>query len=170
MQILFVRTGYFKDGVDMNRSDKAAAFWKQFADRKADVNPHEPYQVWHFGDSRDLANQLCELVLQGKKKATACLVWEAEVDPQNAPELNGYSVITDFDGTPKCIIKTTEIRILPFNQVDEEFAADEGEGDRSLRYWRAAHWEYFTRKCREMGKEASETMEVICERFKVEYQ
>lgn len=154
----------------MSKPDRAAAFWKEFADRNSDVDPHEPYQVWHFGDSRNLANELCELVLQGKKTATASSVWEAEFDPSNAPVLNGYSVVTDFDGNPKCIIKTTEIRILPFNEVDEEFAADEGEGDQSLEYWRAVHWQYYTRKCNEMGKEASETMEVVCERFTVVHQ
>lgn len=154
----------------MNKSDRASAFWEQFCVSNSGFDPGEPYQVWHFGDSRDLADQLCELVLQGKKKATACLVWEADLDPGNAPVLNGYSVITDFDGNPKCIIKTTEIRVLPFNEVDEEFAADEGEGDLSLEFWRRVHWDYFTRKCKEMDKEASETMAVMCERFKVVYQ
>jgi uncharacterized protein YhfF len=154
----------------MNESDKVMAFWKQFCENNLGMNLNCPYQVWHFGDNRSLADQLCELVLQGRKKATACLVWEAELDPNNAPVLNGYSVITDFDGNPKCIIKTTEIRIMPFKEVDEEFAADEGEGDLSLGFWRQVHWDYFTRKCKELGKEASLTMEVMCERFEVVYQ
>jgi uncharacterized protein YhfF len=154
----------------MNRSDRAAAFWGKFCESNSDLDPHQPYQIWHFGDSRELADQLCELVLQGRKRATACLVWEADLDPNNAPVLHGYSIITDFDGNPKCIIKTTEIRTLPFNQVDEEFAADEGEGDLSLEFWRRVHWDYFTRKCREMNREASATMAVMCERFKVVYQ
>jgi uncharacterized protein YhfF len=154
----------------MRKSDLAGDFWLQFCDTDAGVDPNHAYQVWHFGDSRDLAEQLCELVLQGKKTATACLVWETDHDPSNAPVLGGYSVITDFDGNPRCIIKTTEIRVLPFAEVDEEFAADEGEGDRSLEYWRRVHWDYFTRRCKEMGKEASATMAVMCERFKVVYQ
>jgi uncharacterized protein YhfF len=154
----------------MDKSEKAATFWKEFCESNSGVDTNQSYQVWHFGDSRELANQLCELVLQGKKKATACPVWEADLDPENAPVLDGYSVITDFDGTPKCIIKTTEIRILPFDEVDEEFAADEGEGDQSLGFWRQVHWDYFTRKCKEMGKEASLTMLVVCERFNVVYQ
>lgn len=154
----------------MNKREKAAAFWQQFCKSNSDVEPEESYQVWHFGDSRDLADQLYELVLQGKKKATACLVWEAELNPNDAPMLNGYSIITDFDGNPKCIIKTTEVRVMPFNEVDEEFAVDEGEGDLSLEFWRQIHWAYFTRKCKEMGKEASPTMAVMCERFEVVYQ
>jgi uncharacterized protein YhfF len=154
----------------MSQSDKVMAFWKQFCENNLDVDLNCPYQAWHFGDSRSLADQLSELVLQGKKKATACLVWEAELDPDNAPVLNGYSIITDFEGNPKCIIKTTEVRIVPFNEVDAEFAADEGEGDLSLVFWRRVHWDYFTRKCKELGKEATLKMEVMCERFEVVYQ
>lgn len=154
----------------MNRTEKAAAFWRRFCESGSGAGPEEPYQVWHFGDNRELADELCELVLEGRKRATACLVWEAEFDPSNAPVQGGYSIITDFDGTPKCIIQTTEVRILPFNQVDAEFAAEEGEGDLSLEFWRRLHWDYFTRKCAEMGKEASPTMEVMCERFRVMYR
>lgn len=154
----------------MNRTEKAAAFWRRFCESDSGVEAGEPYQVWHFGDNRELADELCELVLEGRKRATACLVWEAEHNPSDAPVLNGYSIITDFDGEPKCIIKTTEVRILPFNEVDEKFAAEEGEGDLSLDFWRRLHWDYFTRKCGEMGKEVSPTMEVMCERFKVVYQ
>lgn len=146
------------------------AFWKQYCESNSGLEPEQPYQVWHFADSRDLADKLCELVLEGRKKATACLVWEAELDPDSAPVLNGYSIITDFDGNPKCIIKTTEVRIVPFNEVDEEFAAAEGEGDLSLGFWRRVHWDYFTRQCKERGKEASPTMAVMCERFEVVYQ
>lgn len=154
----------------MSDSERAAAFWKQFCELAPEVDPGEPYQTWYFGDSRDLAEQLCELVLQGRKTATACLVWEAERDPETAPVMNGYSVVTDFDGNPKCVLRTTEIRVLPFDEVDEQFASDEGEGDLSLEFWRRAHRDYFARRCEEMGREAGPSMLVMCERFEVVYR
>ncbi len=43
------------------------------------------------------------------------------------------------------IIQTIEVFVLPFNEVSEQFAFDEGEGDRSLAYWRKAHENYFRR-------------------------
>jgi uncharacterized protein YhfF len=49
-----------------------------------------------------------------------------------------------------------------FNDVDAAFAYDEGEGDRSLEYWRRAHRRYFTR----LGQFA-ENMMLYCERFRV---
>ena len=41
-------------------------------------------------------------------------------------------------------------------------AIDEGEGDRSLAYWRRAHTDYFTRR-----GEFQPGMEVYCERFRL---
>ena len=68
-----------------------AEFWQDFTRRNAEIISNTTYQVWHFGDNRDLGDELCDLVLQGRKHATACLVWEAELDPDNAPVLNGYA-------------------------------------------------------------------------------
>ncbi len=144
-------------------------FWEKFCLANPEVKKDEDYQVWSFGDSDELADELYKLVLEGKKTATASLVWENEDDPTNAPILNGYSIVTDFDGNPKCVIKTTKIETKPFNEVDELFAAKEGEGDLSLRYWREAHLKYFTRKCQELGKQPSEAMLVVCEEFKLLY-
>jgi uncharacterized protein YhfF len=54
--------------------------------------------------------------------------------------------------------------------VDEEFAYSEGEGDRSLEYWRKAHIRYFKRVLSKIKKEFSEEMPIVCERFKVVYK
>ena len=68
--------------------------------------PDTPYEAWFFGDTRELANELTELVLSGKKTATASLYWEYEADREALPLEDGYSVITDFDGNPRGIIQT----------------------------------------------------------------
>jgi uncharacterized protein YhfF len=49
-----------------------------------------------------------------------------------------------------------------FDEVDEQFAFDEGEGDRSLAYWRGAHQRYFARL-----KLFHPQMMLWCERFRV---
>ena len=149
----------------MSKTDLVQNFWVKFCENNPEINHDTPFQVWYFGLGREDALELCELVLQGKKTATASLVWEYEEKPEDAPVLEGYSVVTDFDGNPKCVIRTTELRVLPFNQVDAKFAFDEGEGDQSLDYWRRVHWDYFSIKCAEVGKEPSVEMLVNCERF-----
>jgi uncharacterized protein YhfF len=59
--------------------------------------------------------------------------------------------------------------IVPFEEVGEEFAAAEGEGDGSLQYWRECHWAYFERECKRIGREPSPRMLIVCERFEVIY-
>ncbi|HSK71084.1 MAG TPA: ASCH domain-containing protein, partial [Pyrinomonadaceae bacterium] len=127
------------------------------------------FQVWHFGLGREDAEELCQLVLEGKKIATASLPWEYEDKPEDAPIVGGYSVITDFDGNPKCVVRTSELRVLPFKDVDTGFAFDEGEGDQSLDYWRQVHWDYFAGRCAKLGREPSLEMPVNCERFELLY-
>lgn len=77
------------------------------------------------------------------------------------------SVILNGAGEPLCVIETIEIRVKPFDDVDAAFAYDEGEGDRSLEYWREAHTSFFTRECTRLGRSMSITMPVVCERFRV---
>ena len=50
-------------------------------------------------------------------------------------------------------------------------ARAEGEGDKSLSYWKQAHTEVFRRECREdFDMEFSEDMDCVCEYFEVVYQ
>jgi uncharacterized protein YhfF len=151
--------------------DKPAvlAFWTAFLQRDDRVAPDTPYEAWFFGDSRELADELTDLVLSGKKTATASLYQEYEVEGEALPQVGGYSVITDFDGNPRAVIQTTEIRILPFDKVEAAFAADEGEGDRSLEFWRQAHWSFFSRTCTRLGLAPDLKMPVVCERFRLVY-
>jgi uncharacterized protein YhfF len=151
----------------MDRSERIEEFWREFCTSSPGVSLNGPYQVWHFGNRPELADELCKLVLEGSKTATAALVWEAEADPDTAPVPHGYSVVTDFAGAPRCIIRTTEIRVVEFDEVDAEFAFDEGEGDRSLDHWRQVHWDYFADRCVELGKVPDLKMPVICERFEL---
>jgi uncharacterized protein YhfF len=148
-------------------SQEVADFWQKFCQSNPQVDSETPFQVWYFGLGREDAEELCNLVLEGKKTATASLPAEYEKNPEDAPFPNGYSVVTDFDGHPKCVVQTTEIRVVPFNEVDSEFAFEEGEGDQSLDYWREAHWNYFSERCADLGIEPSLEMPVNCERFRL---
>lgn len=53
------------------------------------------------------------------------------------------------------------------NEVPEEFAIAEGEGDRTYRYWKDAHVNFFTKELNEIRREFSEDMLLVCERFKL---
>lgn len=149
-------------------SDNVEEFWAEFC-AATGVNPEEPYQFWYFGNTEEMALELGQLVIAGKKFATASLAAVNEIKPHEAPIMEGYSVVTDFAGEPMCVIRTTEIRLLPFAEVDAQFAADEGEGDQSLEYWRDVHRQYFSREATELRKEFNDESIVCCERFTLLY-
>jgi len=110
-----------------------------------------------FGDSPGLADELLALVLAGKKRATC---WPAA--DGSPTEVGKRMVVVDGAGVAITVIETVELVQRRFCDVDEAFAFDEGEGDRTLRYWRAAHQQYFQRK----GK-FSPDMLLYCERFRL---
>lgn len=150
----------------MNDSEKIQEFWLGFCD-STNVDPKEPYQVWYFGNTPEMAKELVELVISGKKQATASLLETNKIEPEKAPIDNGYSVVTTFEGEPFCVIRTIEIRYLPFLEVDPQFAFDEGEGDQTLEDWRRGHWEYFTKEAAELGFDFNQDSIVCCERFRL---
>ena len=110
-----------------------------------------------FGDGPELADELLGLVLKGVKTATC-----STEDEPNTSTPGECWIVLDGRGTPRCVIESTEITYRRYSDVDAVFAHDEGEGDRSLAYWREAHRQYFGR----LGK-FSEDMMLMCERFRL---
>ncbi|MEO8514937.1 MAG: ASCH domain-containing protein [Ignavibacteria bacterium] len=120
-----------------------------------------------FGDSPELADKLLEPVLKGIKTATCSALWEYENEKNSMPNVGLITIVLDGKEQPSCIIETTEVTIRKYNAVDEVFAKDEGEGDLSLEYWRDAHKRFFSRTLPDIGREFTEDMLLVCERFKV---
>lgn len=144
-------------------------YWDGFLDLNTTVKRDTPYQCWFFGNTQEMALELVQLVIAGKKLATASLAAVNKIKPAEAPIPGGYSVVTDFLGTPMCVIQTTEIRHLSFEKVDAQFASDEGEGDRTLEYWQDLHRNYFVSEAAGLGLGFDERSLVCCERFKLVY-
>jgi uncharacterized protein YhfF len=142
-------------------------FWNAFTATLPKDPSDRFFEAFHFDDNAPAADGLAALVLAGKKRATAGLVWGYEGKPM--PKPGALSIVTLFSGVPVCIIETLSIRIVPFSEVDAGFAAVEGEGDGSLAYWQAAHVAYFGRECQRIGREFSWNAPVLCEKFTVVY-
>ena len=122
------------------------------------------YQAWAFGGAPD---KLAKLVMQGVKTATCSALALYEYENEEIPKAGDYSVILDSDGQAVCIIRTTKVYIETFDQVSERHAYLEGEGDRSLEYWRQVHEEFFTEELKNIQQEFDTKMELICEEFEV---
>ena len=138
------------------------AFWRAFADA---TGVDATYDAWAFGgdDTPALATELGLLVRDGPKRATTGMLAEYERDGEALPQIGAYSVILDGAGEPLCIIRTTRVDTVAFGEVDEEFAWVEGEGDRSLEYWREAHVRFFAHE----GTPISDADVVVLERFEL---
>ncbi len=153
-------------------SDSASRLWDAYV---ASGLPDAPtaettFSAWQFGYGVDQGDYLAACVLEGPKRATAGALWAYEAEGEAVPVPGDYNVILDGHGVARCVIRTVSVDVLPFNQVGEAFAYDEGEGDRSLEYWRDVHWMYFSRELTELGREATQDMPVVCERFDVVYR
>ncbi|TIC87746.1 ASCH domain-containing protein [Nocardioides sp. GY 10113] len=84
-----------------------------------------------FGDSAEMADELGLLVVHGPKRATAGLLAAFEAENEPLPQVGDRSIVLGGDGTPLAVIRTTEVRVGALSSVDDAFAWDEGEGDRT---------------------------------------
>ena len=123
----------------MNIPEHIQSFWQRFESTAGYDASARSFEAFHFCNNEDDANKLAELVLQGTKRATASLGWVYEAEDEPLPEVGNLSVVTSWAQEPLCVIETVQVDVVPYDQVSEEFAAVEGEGDKSLRYWREAH-------------------------------
>ncbi|MDV7104663.1 ASCH domain-containing protein [Vibrio sp. TH_r3] len=116
------------------------------------------------------ANVCADLILRGEKKASCSMAYWYSHEGETMPEVGHLQVVTNWDGKPICIIELTSVNLCQFDEVTAQFAAEEGEGDKSLQWWREAHWRFFSLECKELGITPSEDMLLVLEKFKVVYQ
>ena len=116
------------------------------------------------------ANLCAQLILKGEKKASCSLEYWYSHEGEIMPVVGHLQVVTDWHGEPVCIVELTSVSLCRYNQVTAEFAAAEGEGDKTLEWWREAHWNFFSRECEELKITPNEDMMLVLERFKVVYQ
>jgi uncharacterized protein YhfF len=143
--------------------------WEEYLRGLPQTHAHQRIKpdAFAFGDSEALANELADLVLIGRKRATASLAVEFTSLNEPIPRAGDVSIILRGDGTPVAIVERTDVQTVPFQAVNEVFAATEGEGDGTLAYWRAAHTEYFNAVCMRLGGKLSATTPVLCQTFRV---
>lgn len=154
----------------MKNADVINAYWQHYLNTLPGVKrQQQSFDAWHFMNTEAGANELAQLVVNGIKSATCSLHWIYEHHDEPLPFSGQLSVIVDWEWQPVCIIETTEVRIVPYNAVDAQFAYEEGEGDRSLAYWRHVHWRFFTEECESIGRKPAIDMPLVCERFRVVY-
>jgi uncharacterized protein YhfF len=160
------------EGQPTLRTRETDRYWRQFVQSlpPGAERPEGYYDAYHFGVEKQEASEIALLVLQGIKTATGSVRWVYEVEGNARPQPSDHSIVLDSDDCPVCIIETTEVRVLPFDEVEEQFAWDGGEWDRTLASWRENYWAYIVSECARIHRTPTEKTPLVCERFRVVYR
>lgn len=121
--------------------------------------------AWRFGDSADLADELLQRVLAGTKTAAASAYWGYEAEGAALPAPGDLAIVLDSADRPRALIATTEVTVCPFDEVPAEHA--EAEGEETLEAWREGHQRFFAAELAAVGREFTEDLAVVLERFRV---
>ena len=142
-------------------NNEANQYWSEFWQGKEKPKSVKAEQ---FGFDPDM---LAQLVIEGKKTATSSAYVLYELENEQIPTIDSYSIILNSDEKPVAIIKNIDVQILPMNKVPVEHMVAEGEGDLSYEYWWNGHKAAFTMDLEEHGMNFSEDMLVVCEKFEL---
>ncbi len=124
------------------------------------------YEAWSFSEAPD---KLAGLVLQKIKTATCSAYDLYQINHEPLPKVGDYSIILNSKEEAVCIIQTTKVYVAEFKDVSDEQAYKEGEGDRTLAYWRKVHENFLINELASVNKTFSQNTKVLCEEFEVVY-
>lgn len=141
--------------------------WRDYTASLATPPDDDEPVAEQFGDSAAMADELTELVVAGTKRATADLAAAFAADREPLPRIGAHWIVCDSSGAPRCVVRSVELRLGPMSSVDDAFASDEGEGDRTRASWLAEHQRFFRRIHQALGLAWSDDCEVLFERFRV---
>ena len=144
-------------------------FWENFInDNTTYLNVKIP-ESFYFCDNEKDANYCAKLVVKNIKQATAPSLWSFKINNEKLPRQGDLNIIRDWNKIPQDIILTTKIELIKFNEITAKFAQKEGEGDKSLAYWRKVHKAYYKREMQGYKGGFSQDMIIVCQYFKTIY-
>ncbi len=131
--------------------EQAKIYLNQYLESLSDSErvKYQSFSADYFCADEHNANLCAELIRIGQKTATCSLKYWYESDDESMPTIGHLQIVTDWNGKPICIVEIDSVEECKYSDVTEEFAYLEGEGDRSLEWWRKAHWGFLCpRMCR----------------------
>lgn len=150
-------------------NDTLQSFWRDclvaFPEFKGKAMPEHD----HFCDNQSDADQCAHLVALKIKQATSPSLWWFEKNQEALPKVGDLAIITDWSKRPFALIRNTAVEFCPFEDISEAYAEIEGEGDRSLKYWKSTHWAYYQREMAPFGEKPEPEMTIVCQYFETLY-
>lgn len=151
-----------ENGIDKSVSE----MWNNYIESNPEFKDEEIPESDFFHNNREDANQLAELTLNGKKKASSGLYTLYKQYEVDLPKVGTKQIITDFDGKAQVIIENRSVDTIPFNKISEKYAElDMGTDIEPLEKWKKAHWDFFEGFLKESGEKPTEEMLIVCVRF-----
>ncbi|WP_034552278.1 ASCH domain-containing protein [Carnobacterium funditum] len=140
--------------------------WEKFIKKQPEYEK-EKYVAWQYGVVPD---ELADLTMREIKTATSSAYDLYLLEGEALPKTGEWNIILDSKDQAICITRTTNVSIVPYDEVTSEHAFKEGEGDRSLAYWRTVHKDFYSKEYKENNLEFNETIPVVCEEFELMYK
>lgn len=147
------------------RRDEIEAFWLDY--QKACQVRVEGFSATAYGHTRAVADELAALVAEGHKRAHASLERDFEAEGDPLPRPGEHVVVLDGRGSPRAIVRLTHVERRYFNEIDDEFAFECGEGDRTLAWWLVAYRQEFAERAEAQGFQVGERAVLILEYFEL---
>ncbi|HET9978603.1 MAG TPA: ASCH domain-containing protein [Burkholderiaceae bacterium] len=145
------------------KRDAIQRFWLDY--QKAGNVQVEGFSATAFGHTRAVADELAALIAEGHKRAHATLERDFEAEGDDLPRPGDHVVVLDGSGAPRAIVRTRHVERRYFNDIDDEFAFECGEGDRTLAWWLVAYRQEFAERAEAQGFQVGEKAVLILEYF-----
>ena len=123
--------------------------------------------IIQFGLNAETMDSCARGILNGNKRATTGLHAAYLFDNEPFPKVGDQTMVRDSRDRDIAIIEVTKVETRLYREVDEDFAAIEGAGDKSLGYWQKVHWDYLGQECLRVGIPLNKNIKVVLEYFKV---
>lgn len=144
-------------------------FWVRFL-KSTGRGPEQIYRdCFRFAYDENTSNELLGLVLAGKKEATASCFPAYQASNTKPPIPGELNIITDWQGTPRAVIETTSVIVIPFIEVKQDIIDREGEG-LTVEAWRKEHRKLFEEEAKNRAcYKIDDYTPIIFENFKLIY-
>jgi uncharacterized protein YhfF len=151
----------------MTHSKQVYEFWEKV--KKEKQLQGDFVDAWAFGDNPELKDELLNLILEGKKRTSISLLKESEIEGYPPDEVGQYNIILDGRDKPVVVIKTVSVTNGKLEDITEEHAYLEGEGDRTRETYLTEHIKYYTRIGESLGFKFDTELDVEFVRFELVY-
>ena len=81
------------------------------------------------------------------------------------PKPGDHLVVLDIRDRPRAIVRNSHVERRHFDEIDDDFAFEAGEGDLTLRWWPTAHRQDFAERAEREGFQVGERVVLILEYF-----